>query len=74
MKKLGSVDVVLLPTGDKYTMDNVEAAEAARIIKPKVAMTIHTWEKDPKEFKDRVKANSDTEVGVLKLDEEFPIK
>jgi len=74
MKKLGSVDVALLPTGDKYTMDNVEAAEAACIIKPKVAIPIHTWEKDPKEFKDRVEANSDTEVVVLKLDEEFHIK
>jgi L-ascorbate metabolism protein UlaG (beta-lactamase superfamily) len=36
----------------KHTMDNVEAAEAARIIKPKVAMTIHTWQKDPEEFKE----------------------
>jgi L-ascorbate metabolism protein UlaG (beta-lactamase superfamily) len=29
MKELGKVDVALIPTGDKYTMDNVEAAEAA---------------------------------------------
>jgi len=73
MKKLGSVDVALLPTGDKYTMDNAEAAEAALLIKPKVAIPIHTWEKDPKEFKDKVEANSDTDVVVLKLDEEFHI-
>ncbi|MGD8565365.1 MAG: MBL fold metallo-hydrolase [Candidatus Bathyarchaeota archaeon] len=29
MKRLESVDVALLPTGDKYTMDNNKAAEAA---------------------------------------------
>ena len=74
MKKLGSVDVALLPTGDKYTMDNAEAAEAALLIKPKVAIPMHTWEKDPKEFKERVETNSSIKVAVLELDEEFSIK
>jgi L-ascorbate metabolism protein UlaG (beta-lactamase superfamily) len=74
MKKLGLVDVALLPTGDKYTMDNAEATEAALLIKPKVAIPMHTWEKDPKEFKEKVEANSDTKVTVLRLDEEFIIK
>jgi len=74
MKRLGSVDVALLPTGDKYPMDNVEAAEVALLIKPKVAIPMHTWEKDPKEFKERVETNSDIEVAVLELGEEFSIK
>jgi L-ascorbate metabolism protein UlaG (beta-lactamase superfamily) len=74
MKMLGSVDVALLPTGDKYTMDSVEAAEAALLIKPKVAIPMHTWDKDTKEFKERVETNSDTKVVVLELDEEFHIK
>jgi L-ascorbate metabolism protein UlaG (beta-lactamase superfamily) len=74
MEKLGSVDVALLPTGDKYTMDNGEAAEAALLIKPKVAIPMHTWEKDPKEVKEKVEANSDTKVAVLELDEEFSIE
>jgi L-ascorbate metabolism protein UlaG (beta-lactamase superfamily) len=74
MEKLGPVDVALLPAGDKYTMDCAEAAEAALLIKPKVAIPMHTWEKDVKEFKHRVEANSDTEVAVLELDEEFRIK
>lgn len=73
MEKLGSVDVALLPTGDKYTMDNVEAADAALLIKPKVVIPMHTWEKDPKEFKERVETNSDIKVAVLELDEEFHI-
>lgn len=74
MKKLGGVDVALLPTGDKYTMDNAEAAEAALLIKPKVAVPMHTWEKDTKEFKERVEVNSDSEVIMLELGEEFHIK
>jgi len=74
MKKLGSVDVALLPTGDKYTMDNAEAAEAALLIKPKVAIPMHTWKKDPREFKERVETNSDIKVAVLELDEEFHFK
>jgi len=74
MKSLGSVDVALLPTGDKYTMDSPEAVEAALLIKPKVAIPMHTWEKDPTDFKEKVEANSDTEVFVLGLGEEFSIK
>jgi L-ascorbate metabolism protein UlaG (beta-lactamase superfamily) len=74
IEKLGPVDVALLPTGDKYTMNCAEAAEAALLIKPKVAIPMHTWEKDTKEFKERVEANSDTKVAVLELDEEFRIK
>lgn len=74
MKKLGSIDVALLPTGNKYTMDNAEAAEAALLIRPKVAIPMHTWENDPKEFKERVEANSDTKAAVLELDEESHIK
>jgi len=73
MKNLGSVDVALLPTGDKYTMDNAEAAEAALLIKPKVAIPMHTWEKDPKKFKEKVEANSDIEVVALELNEELQI-
>ena len=73
MKKLKGVDVALLPTGDKYTMDNIEAAEATLMIKPEVAIPMHIWEKNPEEFKKRVEANSDTEVVILELNQEFKI-
>lgn len=74
MNKLGSVDVALLPTGDKYTMDNAEAADAALLIKPKTVIPMHTWDEDPTGFKEKVEANSDSKVIVLELDEEFSIK
>lgn len=40
MKSL-KVDVALLPAGGKYTMDAAEAAEAANLIKPKIAIPMH---------------------------------
>ncbi len=71
MRKLVSIDVALLPTGDKYTMDNAEAAEAAIAIRPKIVMAMHTWEKDCSEFKKKVEANSKTKVVLLQEGEEY---
>jgi L-ascorbate metabolism protein UlaG (beta-lactamase superfamily) len=59
-------DVALLPVGGKFTMNAIEAAEAADIIGPKVAVPMHwgkfigTWE-DAKDFQ----ARSKTPVVVL---------
>lgn len=73
MKKLDHVDVALLPTGDKYTMDNAEAAEATVAIKPKFVVPMHRWDTDPKEFKEKVEAKTDVKVVLLKEGEEFNI-
>lgn len=73
MKNLGPVDVALLPTGDKYTMNNAEAAEATLLIKPKMVIPMHTWEKDTKEFKQRMETNADTKVIELQLGEELKV-
>jgi len=74
MRLLKNIDLALLPTGDKYTMDDAEAAEAAIAIKPKIAMAMHTWEKDREEFKKKVEANSETEVVLLQEGEEYQLK
>jgi L-ascorbate metabolism protein UlaG (beta-lactamase superfamily) len=74
MKQLGDVDVALLPTGDKYTMDSVEAAEAAFTIKPKTAIPMHTWDTNPREFRRKVEANSKINVIVLEKGEELQLK
>lgn len=71
MRLLKNIDLALLPAGDKYTMDNIEASEAAMAIKPKTAMAMHTWEKDREEFKKKVEANSNTEVVLLQEGEEY---
>jgi L-ascorbate metabolism protein UlaG (beta-lactamase superfamily) len=73
MSKLTNVNLALLPTGDKYTMDNAEAAEAAIAIKPKTAMAMHTWEKDREEFKQKTEAKSKTKVVLLKEGEEYKV-
>ncbi|MGB9748417.1 MAG: MBL fold metallo-hydrolase [Candidatus Woesearchaeota archaeon] len=41
MKGLKNIDIALLPVGGTYTMDAKEAAEAANIIKPKIAVPMH---------------------------------
>ncbi len=41
MANLGPLDVALLPIGGTYTMAEAEAAEAARIIQPKVVIPMH---------------------------------
>lgn len=71
MKELGTVDVALLPTGDTYTMDVVEGAEAALAINPGIAIPMHTWGKDTTEFKKRVEAGSSTRVVILQEKEEY---
>ena len=73
MKQLGHVDVAFLPTGDKYTMDNIEAAEAAIAINPKFAIPMHRWDTDPEEFKKKVESKSKVKVVILNEGEEFSI-
>ncbi|MDH7564095.1 MAG: MBL fold metallo-hydrolase [Candidatus Bathyarchaeota archaeon] len=73
MRELQNVDLALLPTGDKYTMDCAEAAEAAMMIKPKIAMAMHTWGNNSKEFSEKVEANSQTRVIVLQEGEEHKL-
>ena len=53
------IDVALLPAGDTYTMDLEEAAEAALIIKPKIAIPMHLKGADPAIFKEKVESQSD---------------
>jgi len=73
MKQLGHIDAALLPTGDKYTMDNTEAAEAAKIINPKYAIPMHRWSTDPQQFKEKVEAKSKVKITLLKDGEELNI-
>lgn len=73
MRHLERIDLALLPTGDKYTMDNAEAAEAAMAIGPRTAMAMHTWEKDREGFKSKVEANSKTKVILLQEGQEHQL-
>jgi L-ascorbate metabolism protein UlaG (beta-lactamase superfamily) len=66
MKELKNIDVMLVPSGGTYTMDNPEAAEATIAVNPRKAMPMHIWDTDPAEFKKAVEKGCDTEVVLMK--------
>jgi L-ascorbate metabolism protein UlaG (beta-lactamase superfamily) len=73
MSELGPVDVALLPCGDTYTMDNADAAEATKIIKPKTVVPMHTWDKSIDDFKKEVDAVGDVKFHTLKEGESLTL-
>jgi len=67
MKKLGRVDLALLPIGGRgFTMDMDEVVEAATEINPRFVIPMHRYEADPIEFKKKVENRSNTEVIPLR--------
>jgi L-ascorbate metabolism protein UlaG (beta-lactamase superfamily) len=73
MREVGPVDVALLPSGDTYTMNNAEAAEAAIAINPKIAVPMHRLSTNPEEFKKRVEDRSNIKVVLLREGEEVQL-
>jgi len=65
MNELSGIDVLLIPSGGTYTMDNDDAAEAAVSIRPSVAIPMHVWDTDSGEFKRKVESSSNVKVSVL---------
>ena len=76
MEKLvdADIDVALLPSGDTYTMDLKEAAEAAMMIKPKVAIPMHLKGADPTIFKQEIESKSSIKAVILKEGEEYIVE
>jgi len=74
MRQLKNVHVALLPSGDTYTMDNEEAAEAALTISPEVVIPMHRWDTDPEVFKKKVESKSKIKVVILKAGERLEIQ
>jgi L-ascorbate metabolism protein UlaG (beta-lactamase superfamily) len=74
MHQLKNIDLVLLPTGNKYTMNNSEAADAAIAIGSKTAMAMHNWGTNREEFKKKVEANSRVKVVLLQEGEEYELE
>lgn len=73
MEELPELDVALLPSGGTYTMDMKEAAEAAFLIQPKVAIPMHLRGADPQAFKNDVENRSSTTVVILEEGEEYEL-
>jgi len=73
MRQLKNIDVALLPSGDTYTMDNSDAAEAALAFKPRVVIPMHRWDTNPAELKEKIEAKSNIEVMILKEGQEYQV-
>lgn len=73
------IDLAVLPIGDNYTMGPDDALRAVKLLEPEYAIPIHydTWgliAQDPNAWAQRVQAETDTEVVVLKPDESFTLE
>lgn len=73
MRQLKNIDVALLPSGDTYTMDNNDAAEAALAFKPSAVIPMHRWSTNPEELKEKVEAKSNVKVVLLKEGQEYRV-
>ena len=74
MEFIENIDVALLPSGDTYTMDINEAADAALQMKPQIAIPMHLKSADPTVFKSKVEAGSSTKVVILSNGEEYTLE
>ncbi|PKN98798.1 MAG: metal-dependent hydrolase [Chloroflexi bacterium HGW-Chloroflexi-4] len=73
MKLIGEegIDLAMLPIGGNYTMDPDDALRAVKLIAPKLVVPIHydtfdVIKQDPNLWADRIKAETKTEVRVMK--------
>ncbi|HCJ78858.1 MAG TPA: hydrolase [Desulfotomaculum sp.] len=71
MRKLGVIDIALIPIGGIFTMGIREAVEAAIAIKPRVVIPMHVIKANPREFKTKVETRSDVQVMLLQTGEAY---
>ncbi|HVO77636.1 MAG TPA: MBL fold metallo-hydrolase [Methanomassiliicoccales archaeon] len=73
MSSLGHVDVALLPIGGKFTMDVDEAAQAARMVSPSVAVPMHNLDTPGIELSKRLADTPSIRVIVPEIGKPFSI-
>lgn len=73
MRQLEKVDVALLPSGDTYTMDNKEAAEAALTLSPDIVLPMHRWDSNTEIFKKKIESKSKIKVVIPEPGEQIEI-
>ncbi len=61
----------MIPIGDNYTMGPDDALRAVKFLRPKLVVPVHynTWDliaQDPQAWKERVEAETETHVHVLR--------
>ena len=56
---------------EREILTPAESPRLGHTIKPKTAMTMHTWEKNRNEFKKKVEVRSETKVILLHAGQEY---
>ncbi|TRZ86673.1 MBL fold metallo-hydrolase [bacterium] len=67
MKSLEAVDIVFLPMNLPYTMSPEMAAEAARVIRPKILYPYHYGETDTSKLMELLKSSPGIEVRIRRM-------
>jgi len=67
MKKLKNIDVAFLPMNLPYTMTPEMAADAAKVLKPKILYPYHFGNTDTSELVDLLKGNKEIEVRIRNM-------
>lgn len=72
------IDLAVIPIGDNFTMGPNDALRAVKLLKPKHVIPMHynTWDvirQDPEAWAARVRAETSTQVHVLKPGESFEL-
>ena len=67
MKNFIDIDYAIIPVGGTYTMDQEEALEAVKIMKPKNVVPMHAWSDDNLNNFITLVQNSNLDVGIIKL-------
>lgn len=73
MKRLGKIDVALIPIGGTFTMDLDEAVTATLAINPKTVVPIHRLKAHVKAFKEKVESQSGIMVAALAEGEDLEL-
>lgn len=69
MKKIGEIDVAMLPIGGSFTMDADEAVDAALAIKPQIVIPMHFKKKEiPHAYRKKVEVKSHSTISVVLLE------
>jgi L-ascorbate metabolism protein UlaG (beta-lactamase superfamily) len=71
--KAWNIDLMLLPSGGTYTMDNLDAVEATLAINPTYVIPMHRWDTSPEDFKRGVGGRSRIMVILLKPGEQYTL-
>ena len=67
MKALGRIDIAFLPMNLPYTMSPAMAADAARMVKPRILYPYHTTDTDTSKLQPLLKDEKGIEIRIRRM-------